>query len=367
MRSDTFAFEIPPERIAQEPAAWRDESRLMLVRRAAGAIEHHRFRDLPALLSPGDLLVANDTRVVPCRLFATRATGGRVEVFILGAHEIRNSGFELRETESPESRISKSESRLYAALTQSTGHLAENETLQLDGATVTLLTKDSAGHWLVRIDAPDAGAFIERAGKMPLPPYIRREKGPDTRDALDRERYQTVFARTPGAVAAPTAGLHFTPRVLEALAARGIGRAMLTLHVGPGTFRPLKAATLAEHEMHAEGFSVPPAVESAVRECRARAGRVVAVGTTTCRALETVSDERGIPRAGGGETRLFINPPWRFRCTDALLTNFHLPRSTLIFLVAAFLGIDLTRKAYLEALAGEYRFFSYGDAMLCLP
>ncbi|MBX3473036.1 MAG: tRNA preQ1(34) S-adenosylmethionine ribosyltransferase-isomerase QueA [Planctomycetes bacterium] len=363
MRSDTFNFEIPPHRIAQAPASRRDESKLMVVRRSSGAIEHHLFRDLPGLLNPGDLLVANNTRVNPCRLYATRKSGGRVEVFVLARSKPDDSTFKANSAGHPESGT------LYTALTHAGGKLEPGETLQLEDATVTLLVRDHGGpgHWLIRLDCPgDADEFLARAGKMPLPQYIERAKGPDDRDTLDRERYQTVFAQAPGAVAAPTAGLHFTPAVFEALAARGVDRAFLTLHVGPGTFRPLKADTLADHDMHAEPYTVPPEVEAAVRRTRQHRGRVIAVGTTTCRTLETVSDERGAPRPGSGETRLFIHPPWRFRCVDALITNFHLPRSTLIFLVAAYLGVDLTREAYAQALARDYRFFSYGDAMLCV-
>lgn len=362
MRSDTFNFEVPPQRIAQVPAARRDESRLMVVRRGARVLEHRVFRDLPGLLAPGDLLVANNTRVNPCRLYATRQSGGRVEVFVL-----RQVGGVKAPTESEQSAAHDGD---FEALTHAGGKLEPGEVLTLDGGTVTLLERDHGGpgHWLVRIQSrEDVQAFLARAAKMPLPQYIERAKGPDDRDSLDRERYQTVFAQSPGAVAAPTAGLHFTPAVFDALAARGVDRAFVTLHVGPGTFRPLKAATLAEHDMHAEGYTVTAEVEAAVRKARVAGGRVIAVGTTTCRTLETVSDEQGLPRPGSGETRLFIHPPWRFRCVDALLTNFHLPRSTLIFLVAAYLGVDLTRHAYETALAGDYRFFSYGDAMLCLP
>ncbi|MBE7491154.1 MAG: tRNA preQ1(34) S-adenosylmethionine ribosyltransferase-isomerase QueA [Planctomycetes bacterium] len=371
MRSDTFNFEIPPRRIAQTPAARRDESKLMVVRRSTGAIEHRVFRDLPGLLNPGDLLVANNTRVNPCRLYATRKSGGRVEVFVLARFKMQDSGFKRNNVGSLESRILNLESgTLYTALTHAGGKLEPGEVLSLEGGTVTLLERDHGGpgHWLVRIESPDnVDDLLARAGKMPLPQYIERARGPDARDELDRERYQTVFAQAPGAVAAPTAGLHFTPAVFDALAARGVDRAFVTLHVGPGTFRPLKAETLAGHDMHAEPYTVPPEVEAAVRNARTSGGRVIAVGTTTCRTLETVSDESGLPRAGDGETRLFIHPPWRFRCVDALITNFHLPRSTLIFLVAAYLGVELTRRAYTEALAGDYRFFSYGDAMLCLP
>jgi S-adenosylmethionine:tRNA ribosyltransferase-isomerase len=348
MRSDLFKFEVPPSRIAQVPLPRREDSRLMVVRRSRGSIEHHRFHELPGLLQPKDLLVLNNTRVKPCRLYASRATGGRVEVFILCAL----GGGE------------------YEALTASNRRLAEGEALTLDDAVFTLLERDfgGPGHWRLRVDAPgDTDAWLAEHGRMPLPQYIARDKAADPRAELDRERYQTVYAQHDGAVAAPTAGLHFTPEVLEDCAARGIRSTRLTLHVGPGTFRPLKADTLQQHDMHAEDYVVPAEACAAVADARRDGGRVVAVGTTACRTLETVSNEAGIPAPGGGRTRLFIYPPWRFRCVDVLLTNFHLPRSTLIFLVAAWLGEDLTRRAYAEALAGEYRFFSYGDAMLCLP
>jgi S-adenosylmethionine:tRNA ribosyltransferase-isomerase len=347
MRSDTFNFQVPEHLIAQAPAARRDQSRLLVVHRGARTIEHHTFRDLPALLNPGDLLVMNNTRVRPCRLYATRSTGGRVEVFVLKNH-----------------------GDTYEAITNAGGKLEPGETLQMEEATVTLMEKDAfgPGHWRVRLDTSmEPDEYLRAHGRMPLPPYIKRDRDTDMHAPMDRERYQTIFAQAEGAVAAPTAGLHFTPDVFSALDAIGIGRAYLTLHVGPGTFRPLKAATLAGHPMHSEDYTVPVETEAAIRHARESAGRVVVVGTTTCRTLETVSNERGIPAPGSGATELFIYPPYRFRCTDALLTNFHLPNSTLIFLVAAWLGVDLTRQAYMEAIAQEYRFFSYGDAMLCLP
>ncbi|MCB9893631.1 MAG: tRNA preQ1(34) S-adenosylmethionine ribosyltransferase-isomerase QueA [Planctomycetes bacterium] len=354
MRSDTFDFEIPPSLIAQEPAARRDESRLLVVRRGAGEISHHVFRDLPQLLEPQDLLVLNNTRVQPCRLHCKReGTGGHVELFLL--RRLGGGGG----------------ATLYEALTGSWRNVPNGARVELPhgGGFATLLEKNEAGHWTIRLDmpAPEADDYVHRAAKMPLPPYIKREREDDQYLQLDRERYQTVFAQNDGAVAAPTAGLHFTPEVFAALAARGIGHEYLTLHVGPGTFRPLKSETLAEHPMHTEEYSVSPATSAGVANARANGGRIVVVGTTSCRTLETVSNEHGIPQAGSGATQLFIYPPYRFRCTDALVTNFHLPHSTLIFLVAAWLGVDLTRRAYLEALEHKYRFFSYGDAMLCLP
>ncbi|MCG3183093.1 MAG: S-adenosylmethionine:tRNA ribosyltransferase-isomerase [Planctomycetes bacterium] len=355
MRSDTFDFEIPPGLIAQTPAERRDESRLLVVRRGSGKITHHVFRELPGLLNPGDLLVMNNTRVKPCRLHCKRAgSGGHVELFLL--RRLQSDAADTTD---------------YEALTGSWRNVPDGARVELPGGggLATLISKDTFGHWRVRFEmTPEAAnEYVERAAKMPLPPYIKREKLEDRYIDLDRDRYQTVYAHKDGAVAAPTAGLHFTPQVFQELAARDIDREYLTLHVGPGTFRPLKAETLEEHQMHSEEYDVPTALVKAVAETRQEGGRVVAVGTTSCRTLETVSDEHGQIRAGRGETGLFIYPPYRFRCTDALLTNFHLPRSTLIFLVAAWLGVDLTRQAYLEAIAREYRFFSYGDAMLCLP
>lgn len=350
MRSDTFDFTIPADLIAQEPATQRDESRLMVLRRSTESIEHRTFHELPGLLSAGDLIVANNTRVRPCRLFATRQkTGGQVELFLLRA---------LGDGE-------------YEAITGSKGRLENGEQLRLpDIGAVDLLERDFAGpgHWRVRFAAPvrDVEALIERHAAMPLPPYIRREKQRDARATTDRERYQTVYASRDGAVAAPTAGLHFTPQVFAGLERAGVHRTFLTLHVGPGTFRPLKADTLPEHDMHAEEYELDVSTAADIAAARARGSRVLAVGTTACRTLETLSDERGYVSAGSGRTRLFIYPPWRFRCVNALLTNFHLPRSTLIFLVAAFAGVELTRRAYLEAIAQRYRFFSYGDAMLIL-
>jgi S-adenosylmethionine:tRNA ribosyltransferase-isomerase len=379
MRSDFFDFIVPPGRIAQTPALRRDESRLMVVRRGTGSIEHCVFRDLPRLLRPDDLLLMNDTRVNPCRLHCTRAgTGGHVELFLLrqidgwrGAPSVSSGLVESSPSNGPELTLGAPSRTHYEALTGSWKNLQPGERLELpdNGGIATLIERLPNQQWLVEFELPpeQAEAYIARAAKMPLPPYIKRERTDDPYAALDRERYQTVIAANPGAVAAPTAALHFTPELLDACAARGVTHSTVTLHVGPGTFRPLKAATLEEHDMHEEGFTVPESACAAVRGARLSGGRVVVVGSTTCRTIETVGDERGLLRAGSGDTRLFIYPPWRFRCTDALLTNFHLPNSTLIFLVAAWLGVELTRQVYETALAQDYRFFSYGDAMLCLP
>lgn len=353
MRSDTFSFEIPPEKIAQTPADQRDASRLMVVRRASRSVEHRMFRDLPELLEPDDLLVLNDTRVKPCRLHCRKSeTGGHVELFVLK---------ELGEVDGqPE----------FKALTGSWRNLREGMKLDLphDGGQAELVKK-TGDHWRVRfeMDAEKLDDYIRRAAKMPLPPYIKRHKFDDDHSDLDYNRYQTVFAESEGAVAAPTAGLHFTPEIFDALETRGINRTFLTLHVGPGTFRPIKTETLEQHDMHAEEFTVPEQAVSDIAETRCAGGRVVVVGTTSTRTLETVADDRGLLHACHGESSLFIYPPYRFRCVDVLLTNFHMPNSTLIFLVAAWLGVELTRQAYKEALRNDYRFFSYGDSMLCLP
>lgn len=351
MRSDSFDLTIPADLIAQTPAARRDASRLMVLRRSDCSIEHRLFSDLPDLLNPGDLIVANNTRVKPCRLFATRdKSGGQVELFL------------LRQLVPGE----------YVAITRSKGRLASGETLNLPQlGQVSLIEREfggASGHWRVRFAADPAGldSRIESLASMPLPPYIRRERRLDSHDSSDRERYQTLFASNPGAVAAPTAGLHFSPEVFAALDRREIPRAFITLHVGLGTFQPLKADTLEEHVMHAEDYEVSAQSAGAICTARQRGNRVVAVGTTACRTLETLADDHGLINPGQGSTRLFIYPPWRFRAVDALLTNFHLPRSTLIFLVAAFAGVEFTRRAYLAAIEHRLRFFSYGDAMLVL-
>jgi S-adenosylmethionine:tRNA ribosyltransferase-isomerase len=348
MRTSDFDYELPPERIAQQPLARRDEARLMVLRRSEAAIEHRAVRDLPDLLAPGDLLVLNDTRVVPCRVFGRKPdTGGRVEFLFL---EETGPG-------------------TWRALLHASRRPAPGARIPLgSGAAAAEILEDGGdGSVLVRVTCDGAFAgFLEREGRTPLPPYIRRDGTAGDAGGPDRERYQTVYARRPGAVAAPTAGLHFTPELLERLGARGIGRTTITLHVGPGTFRPVKAERVEEHRMDAERFEVPAGAADAISRTRAAGGRVVAVGSTSVRALESAADGAGLVRPGAGRTDLFIRPPHRFRAVDAMLTNFHLPRSTLLMMVSALASRERVLAAYAEAVRAGYRFFSYGDAMLIL-
>jgi S-adenosylmethionine:tRNA ribosyltransferase-isomerase len=342
-----FDYELPPDLIAQEPAGERDQSRLLVLRREGGDLRHRHFFDLPELLTPGDLLVLNDTRVLPARLLGRRArTGGRWEGLFL--RQLPDGTWEM--------------------LCQTRGRLVEGEIIAVEPGPLEmeLLHKTAEGHWLARPRLPKGegaspAAILERSGQVPLPPYIRKGHA----EAADRDRYQTVFAREPGAVAAPTAGLHFTPRLLDRLRERGIATTTVTLHVGLGTFQPIQADDYRRHTMHSEWCRITPEAADALAACRARGGRIVAVGTTAVRVLETVA-AGGALCAWSGETSLYIYPPYRFRAVDALVTNFHLPRSTLLLLVSALTGRDLLRRAYETAVAERYRFFSYGDAMLIL-
>ncbi len=333
-----FDYDLPPQLIAQHPAARRDEARLLVLYRAAGTIQHHTFRDLPALLQANDLLVLNDTRVIPARVEGTRAnTGGKWE------------GLFVRETPGGE----------WELLCHTRGFALPGEEFVLSptGMRLTLVGRTEDRHWLMRPDRPGTAAdLLAVHGHMPLPHYIR--KGHD--EPADRERYQTVFAGRAGSVAAPTAGLHFTPELLS-----GLNVARVTLHVGLGTFAPVKAADPREHKLHAEAAEVTADTVAAVAKAKASGGRVIAVGTTSTRTLEAAA-QSGALTAFHGETALFIHPPYRFRVVDALITNFHLPKTTLLLLVGALAGTDLLRRAYAEAVKCEYRFFSYGDAMLVL-
>jgi S-adenosylmethionine:tRNA ribosyltransferase-isomerase len=331
-----YDFALPPELIAQRPPDVRGASRLLHVDPAGEPrFRDRRFADLVGLLAPGDLLVMNDTRVVKARLFGNKATGGRVEVLV-------------ERIEGPQEAV---------AMIRSSHPPPTGSTLSFDGAGATVLARDGA-FFRLRFDVP-VPELLERAGSLPLPPYIQHVP-----DAQDSARYQTVYAAHPGAVAAPTAGLHFDEALLGTLAERGIGRAFVTLHVGAGTFMPVRDEDPARHVMHAERYHVPAETAEAIRAARARGGRIVAVGTTSLRTLEAASSDDGRITAGHGETALYIRPGYRFRAVDRLLTNFHLPRSTLMMLVSAFSGLETIRAAYAHAIAHRYRFFSYGDAML---
>jgi len=330
-----FAYDLPPELIAQAPSPSRTGSRLLHV--AGDRLADLRFADLPDLLRAGDLLVFNDTRVIKARVHARKSTGGKVEIMVERIVTDDEAWVQLRASHAP----------------------GVGGTLLLPGdATATVVARDDR-FWRLRFAGTGAlVAWLERHGDIPLPPYIARSPRHD-----DAARYQTVYAREPGAVAAPTAGLHFDAPMLADLDRLGIERAFVTLHVGAGTFAPVKANDLAQHRMHSEWYRVTEDAAQKVRAARARGGRVVAVGTTSLRALESAAGADSV-RAGSGETSLFVTPGYRFRAVDALLTNFHLPKSTLLMLVSAFAGYESIRAAYAHAIAEKYWFFSYGDAML---
>jgi S-adenosylmethionine:tRNA ribosyltransferase-isomerase len=340
LKKSDFHYELPPELIAQAPLPERSASRLLVVPPAPAPFSDLGIRDLPQLLQPGDLLVFNDTRVIPARLFGTKATGGRVEILIerlLPSNEAR-AQIGASKSPRPGSRIA-----LDAG--------GEAEVLGRDGEFYRL-----------RFHVPESlEGWLRHAGRLPLPPYIHRDP-----DAADDERYQTVFARETGAVAAPTAGLHFDQPLLDALRARGVESGHVTLHVGAGTFQPVRVDELSEHRMHSEWLNVGAALVDRIRRTRANGGRVIAVGTTVVRALESALRD-GELQPFAGETSIFILPGYRIRSVDALLTNFHLPESTLLMLVSAFAGRQRIMAAYEHAIHERYRFFSYGDAMLLFP
>jgi S-adenosylmethionine:tRNA ribosyltransferase-isomerase len=337
-----FDYDLPEDRIAQEPAEHRDASRLLVLDRDTGSMTHRVFREIGEELTPGDLLVVNDTKVLAARLAASKPTGGRVEVLL----------------------VEPCGPTVWRALVSGSRSLRPGLSLAVsDGLDVQLLEREG-DLWRIALHAP-SGDPVEAAlaaGTLPLPPYIHRVDV-DARAPLDRERYQTVYARSPGAVAAPTAGLHFTPELLDALTARGIGVAALTLHVGPGTFLPVRTEVVESHTLHEEVYDLPHVTVEAVERTRAAKHRIVAVGTTVARTLEAAA-AGGALRPGAGRTSLFIYPGYRFRVVDALVTNFHLPRSTLLMLVCALAGRERTLSAYRVAVREGYRFYSYGDAML---
>lgn len=336
MKRSEFHFDLPETLIAQRPPANRGESRLLCLERKGGDYRDRGFPDIEALLSPSDLLVFNDTRVVPARLFARKESGGKVEILLERLIDNSNMLCQLRASKSPKQGsfiVLEDDSRLHVS-----GREGEFFQLHLEGE----------GHLQDK---------LESLGHIPLPPYIRRED-----ESLDRERYQTVYARHPGAVAAPTAGLHFSQALLENLKEKGVDAGFVTLHVAAGTFQPVRSEDIEDHRMHSEWFSLDEALCEQVRACRNRGGRVVSVGTTAVRCLESVARD-GDLAAYEGETDIFIYPGYQFRVVDALITNFHLSESTLLMLVSAFAGRENVLEAYKHAVEEEYRFFSYGDAM----
>ncbi|HAL93075.1 MAG TPA: tRNA preQ1(34) S-adenosylmethionine ribosyltransferase-isomerase QueA [Verrucomicrobia bacterium] len=350
MKAADFDYDLPPELIAQEPPERRDGARMMVLDRTAGTIEHRQFADLPAYLRPGDLLVVNDTRVIPARIFGRKAkegTGGKVEFLLL-------------EETAP---------GVWDALMRSRRRPKVGEQVVLDEnlAVATVLEDGELGRVKVRVESRLPWLeVLDRIGQTPLPPYIQRKEATSERRAADKVRYQTVFAREPGAVAAPTAGLHFTPEGIDRLAAHGVDKATVTLHVGIGTFRPVAVENVEEHRMDFERWQVPEEAAAKIAAAKAAGGRVVAVGTTSVRTLESAAARPEGFGAGQGRTDLFIYPPYDFRVVDAMVTNFHLPKSTLLMMISAFAGREFVLEAYREAIRERYRFYSYGDCMLIL-
>ena len=335
---DDFDFPLPPELIAQHPAPQRAGSRLLHV--DGTQLSDLRFADLPSLLAPGDLLVFNDTRVIKARFHGQKASGGRAEVLLERIVDSRHGLAHIRASKSP-----KAGSRLRLA----------------DAFEVMVTGRTGANDEFFAVELVGEGdlwRLAEAYGRLPLPPYIAHDA-----EAVDETRYQTVYAREPGAVAAPTAGLHFDEAMLACLHEMGVNTAFLTLHVGAGTFQPVRVNAIADHRMHSERFDVPAATVAAIAATRAAGGRVIAVGTTSLRALESAANDDGTVRPGPAETDIFITPGYRFKVVDRLITNFHLPKSTLLMLVSAFAGYPVIRAAYAHAVARSYRFFSYGDAM----
>lgn len=345
MQRSDFDYHLPPHLIAQQPLAQRCGSRLLLLDGRSDTLEDRAFADIVELLQPGDLLVFNDTRVIPARLFGQKASGGKVEVMIERVLDEHHALAHVRASKSP-----KPGSRIH-----------------LDGGVVVEMLERVEELFHLRFDDErPIFAILDEIGHMPLPPYIDRADG-----SADRDRYQTVYARRPGAVAAPTAGLHFDQQMLDQLTAKGVEQTFVTLHVGAGTFQPVRVDNIAEHHMHAEYLEVSQACCDRIAAARQRGGRIVAVGTTSVRSLESAAKLAGIKdgrlQPYSGETRLFITPGYKFQVIDMLITNFHLPESTLLMLVSALGGYERVMAAYRHAVAQEYRFFSYGDAMLVIP
>jgi S-adenosylmethionine:tRNA ribosyltransferase-isomerase len=338
LRTD-FHFDLPEELIARRPMATRSASRLLVLDGATGSRRDAEFRELPSLLRPADLLIFNDTRVIPARVFGLKDTGGRVEILLERALDATSALVQLRASKG----------------------LKPDAVVRLPGGQSARMLARRGDLFVLQFSC-EIAAFFEQHGEIPLPPYIDRAP-----DAADRERYQTVYARIPGAVAAPTAGLHFDADIFAALQARQVGHAFVTLHVGAGTFQPVRVDEIDRHEMHEEILEVSEATSNAIAATRVAGGRVIAVGTTVVRSLETAAAATGTVAPYRGATRIFIKPGHRFRAVDAMVTNFHLPESTLLMLCSSFVGRKVLLAAYAHAVQAQYRFFSYGDAMFLTP
>lgn len=349
LKTSDFEFDLPETLIAQAPLEDREAARMMVVNRNEGTLSHHTVRDLPLFLRPHDCMILNDTRVIPARIHGCKEkTGGKIELLLL--EETSPGEWDVlcgaSRRPKPGTHLVMAGGRIRAEVLEWRVGCGLRVRFQSDGPLIEVL---------------------EQVGLPPLPPYIRRPQAPPA-DVLERDRkyYQTVYARTPGAIAAPTAGLHLTTSLLEQVARQGVTQASVTLHVGLGTFKPVKAEAVNDHVMEAERYDVPACTVAAIVRAKTNGGRIIAVGSTSARTLETVCGPDGIPVAGSGRTRIFIYPPYRFKGVDAMLTNFHLPRSTLIMMVSALAGSDLIRRAYAEAVREKYRFYSYGDCMLII-
>jgi S-adenosylmethionine:tRNA ribosyltransferase-isomerase len=342
MKIEEFDYHLPRFLIAQYPSSQRGETSLMILHRQTSLMEHQAFQDITKYLHAGDLLVLNNTRVLPARLVGKKETGGRVEMLLI-----------------PSWNGAKGQ---WKALIKNSGKVKRGCRIQFEPGLKGEIEEVKTGKGKVSFSCPrEVTDILREIGHIPLPPYIKRGDEP-----LDRERYQTVFAERDGSIAAPTAGLHFTHALLQSLRENGVRTTMITLHIGIGTFTPVKARDIEDHAMEAEWIEVPEETAREIKATKARGGRVISVGTTTTRALESFSDGKGGVRSGKGMSSLFIYPPYRFRVIDGLITNFHLPKSTLIMLVSAFAGRDVLMRAYQEAVRRKYRFYSYGDAMLIL-
>ena len=362
MRLEEFNYYLPKELIAQFPCERRDKSKLMLLSRKDGTIEHRNFSDLTEYLKPGDILILNNTKVIPTRLFGKKTTGGAVEVLLIQKREISQP--------LPDNApgIARPISQIWSCLISKTAGIKKGSVIVFEhGLKAVIIEKGVDGNWVIELYADiEIDKAIEMVGKMPLPPYIKRDKGQNKSSEFDKERYQTVFAKEKGAIAAPTAGLHFTDELLKKIQCLGMDIFYITLHTGLGTFKPVKTEDITEHKMESEHYNIDRAVFEAIKKAKMENRRVITVGTTATRALEAMAQHGWERPILSGATNIFIYPGYKFNTADAIITNFHLPKSTLIMLAAAFAGRGFIMRAYEEAIRLRYRFFSYGDAMMIL-